>query len=104
VGRKKHIPQRTCVACRQIRDKRELVRVVRTQHGLVAVDETGKKSGRGAYVCGSAPCWREALERGSLNRALKMTLTVEQKDELRKFIKSLPEECVSGKVESVASI
>jgi len=99
-----HIPQRTCVACRQIRNKRELVRVVRTPAGRVEVDETGKKSGRGAYLCRLAPCWRKALEKDALKRALKMTLTVEQKDELRRLIKSLPEECVSGKVEPVASI
>ena len=101
---RKHIPQRTCIACRQVKDKRELVRVVRTPERLVEVDETGKKSGRGAYLCRSAPCWRKALEKDALNRALKMSLTVEQKDELRKFIKSLPEERVTGKAESVVSL
>ena len=101
---RKHIPQRTCIACRQVKDKRELVRVVRTPERFVEVDETGKKSGRGAYLCRSAPCWRKVLEKDALNRALKMSLTVEQKDELRKFIKSLPEECVTGKAESVVSL
>jgi predicted RNA-binding protein YlxR (DUF448 family) len=104
VGRKKHVPQRTCVACRQIKNKRELVRVVRAPEGLAEVDETGKKSGRGAYVCRSASCWRKALEKDALNRALKMTLTVEHKDELRKSIESLPEECATGEAEAVASI
>jgi len=102
VGRK-HIPQRTCITCRQVKDKRELVRVVRMAEGCVDVDETGKKSGRGAYLCRSAPCWRQALEKDALNRALKMSLTIEQKAELRKFVTSLPEEDVSGKIETVSS-
>ena len=101
---RKHIPQRTCIACRQVKDKRELVRVVRVPEGCVEIDDTGKKSGRGAYLCRSAPCWRQALEKDALNRSLKMSLTVEQKDELRKFIKSLPEERVTGKAESVSSL
>jgi predicted RNA-binding protein YlxR (DUF448 family) len=104
VGRKKHVPQRTCVACRQIRNKRELVRVVRAPDGLAEIDETGKKSGRGAYLCRSASCWRKALEKDALSRVLKMTLTVEHKNELRKFIESLPEECDTGEAEAVAFI
>src|ERR671916_796064 len=47
----RHIPERTCVACRSPRPKRELVRVVRAPDGTVTVDDTGKKSGRGAYLC-----------------------------------------------------
>ena len=103
MGRKKHVPQRTCVACRQIRNKREIVRVVRAPDGLAEIDETGKKSGRGAYLCRSASCWRKALEKDALSGDLKMTLTVEHKNELRKFIESLPEECDTGEAEAVAS-
>lgn len=89
--KRKHVPQRTCVACRQVRNKRELVRVVRTPELRVEIDETGKKSGRGAYLCRTAACWRLALERGTLGRALNIGLTSEQVSELRRFMASLPE-------------
>ena len=70
--RPRHVPQRTCVACRQGKAKRDLVRVVRTTSGAVHIDPTGKQSGRGAYVCLSPACWRQALDRGVLPRALKI--------------------------------
>jgi uncharacterized protein len=70
--RPRHVPQRTCVACRQGKAKRELVRVVRTTSGAVRVDPTGKQSGRGAYLCQSPDCWSSALHRGVLPRALKL--------------------------------
>jgi len=75
--KRKHIPQRTCIACRSKRPKRELVRIVRTPTGDVAVDETGKKSGRGAYLCPARECWHRALSEGLLSRALRVSLTQE---------------------------
>ena len=71
-SRPRHIPQRTCVACRQTGAKRQLVRVVRAPDGSVSIDPTGKKSGRGAYLCDSPECWQAALRRGALSRALKL--------------------------------
>jgi uncharacterized protein len=71
-SRPRHVPQRTCVACRQTSAKRQLVRVVRGVDGSVAIDPTGKRSGRGAYLCDSAECWQAALKRGILVRALKI--------------------------------
>jgi len=68
-----------------------LVRVVRTPELRVEIDETGKKSGRGAYVCRTAACWRLALDKGALGRALNTSLTSGQVDELRRFMASLPE-------------
>ncbi len=73
--RRKHIPQRTCVACRTSRPKRELVRVVRTPEGNVVVDETGKRNGRGAYLCPTRACWETAMSRGLLNQALRTNVT-----------------------------
>lgn len=70
VGRVRPLPTRTCVACRTARPKRALVRVVRTPEGSVVVDPTGKRSGRGAYLCPSLDCLRLAERRGSLARAL----------------------------------
>ena len=66
--RQKHIPQRTCIACKQVRPKRELIRVVRTPEGHVELDPTSKKSGRGAYVCARRSCWDIALHKGKLER------------------------------------
>jgi len=89
--RKRHTPQRTCVGCRTVRPKRELVRVVRLAQGGVTVDETGKKSGRGAYLCRSEKCWEDALDRGRLEYALKVRLTTEEKASLRAFVARLCE-------------
>ena len=71
-GRGKHVPQRTCVVCRTVHDKRELVRLVRTPEGLLVVDKTGKQSGRGAYLCRQRSCWEAALKGRQLAKALKM--------------------------------
>ena len=67
----RHIPQRTCVACRSERPKREMVRIVRAPDGAVGVDLTGKRSGRGAYLCLQPGCWQTALKRHALDKALK---------------------------------
>ncbi len=82
---KKHIPQRTCVACRTLCPKRELVRVVRTPEGDVIVDETGKRNGRGAYLCPRDTCWEKALTKGLLNRALRTNLTADVKAQLTEY-------------------
>jgi predicted RNA-binding protein YlxR (DUF448 family) len=68
--RPKHVPQRTCVACRQVNAKRGLTRIVRTPLGTVEIDETGKKAGRGAYLCRTRDCWDNALKKKSLEYAL----------------------------------
>lgn len=71
-------PQRTCVACRTAGGKRGLLRVVRLPEGAgVAVDPTGKASGRGAYVCPTPECVELALKRKSLERSLKAPLADE---------------------------
>ncbi len=70
----RHVPQRLCVACRQMRPKRDLVRVVRTPARDVRVDPTGKASGRGAYVCPSAECAQVAVQEGRLEHALEVSI------------------------------
>jgi predicted RNA-binding protein YlxR (DUF448 family) len=77
MARKKHKPQRTCIACREARNKRDLIRVVRTPTGNIVVDPTGKANGRGAYLCRNSECWQTGLERGRLAKALKATITPE---------------------------
>ena len=64
-------PRRTCVACRQVRDKRELVRLVRRAEGSVVIDERGQAAGRGAYVCRDAGCAARLLKGGRLSQAFR---------------------------------
>ncbi len=89
--RQKHVPLRTCVVCRQVRGKRELVRVVRTPAGNVQVDLTGKLAGRGAYLCRAQACWGPALKGNRLSAALKAPLTGEDAEALAAFAATLPE-------------
>jgi predicted RNA-binding protein YlxR (DUF448 family) len=94
--RRKHVPQRTCVACRKVRPKRELVRVVRTPEGDVIVDEVGKRNGRGAYLCRNQGCWELALSKRQLAAALKATLTGDVKARLRLYMARLPLASTTG--------
>ena len=68
---KKKIPVRQCLGCNEHRPKPELLRVVRDPEGQVTLDFTGKKSGRGAYICKNVACLRMAQKRRSLSRALE---------------------------------
>jgi hypothetical protein len=68
------VPLRTCVGCRETAAKRGLVRLVRTPEGTVEIDETGKKAGRGAYLCRRFECWQEALKKERLAKALRVRL------------------------------
>ena len=86
---KKHIPQRTCVACREVNEKRSLIRLVRTPDG-VAIDMTGRMPGRGAYLHDSKECWEKALKRGVLARSLKTELSQENMEMLQAFMDKLP--------------
>ena len=87
--RVKHVPQRTCVGCRQVLAKRTLIRVVRTAEG-VRVDLTGKAAGRGAYLHNQRSCWERGLK-GALAHALKTELTDQDRDHLRALMATLPE-------------
>lgn len=79
----KKIPQRTCLGCKSVKPKKELVRVVRTPVGEVVVDSTGKKSGRGAYTCPSLDCLNLVLKGSILEKALEINLSDEAKQRLR---------------------
>ena len=86
--RQKHQPERTCIGCREVKHKRELIRVVRTPEGRVIVDPTGKANGRGAYLCKDGDCWQKSLNRGQLARALKLTLSQEEMIMLDSLLKA----------------
>lgn len=83
------VPQRTCIACRTTSAKREFVRLVRTPAGHVEVDPTGKKAGRGAYLCTTAACWELALKKDRLSAALKTRLLPEDAALLRQHLDNL---------------
>jgi len=83
------VPQRTCIGCRSVRPKRELVRIVRTPDGTVEIDPTGKKSGRGAYVCPDAVCLDKAMKSKVLAAALHMQIPEDVVERLRKGLEDL---------------
>lgn len=86
----RHVPQRTCVGCRTVRPKRELVRVVRTPAGDVTVDPTGKLSGRGAYVCPDLRCLDLALQGKRLERALQQPIPPDVQRRMAEMLAGAP--------------
>jgi len=88
--RKRRIPVRTCVGCRQTLAKRELMRVVRTPDGI-RFDPTGKANGRGAYIHNARACWEKAMK-GSLANALHASISEADQKHLQAIMDSLPEE------------
>lgn len=87
--RPRRLPQRTCVACGAVTAKRELIRVIRTPEGAVQADATGKRPGRGAYLCPKQQCWELAIAKGRLGRSLKVSVTASDAEALRSFASSL---------------
>ena len=85
----KNVPQRTCVACRQVKPKWELVRIVRTPQGTIEIDPRGKRAGRGAYLCRERGCWDTGLKKKRLEYVLKVAMLPEQRSELLEFSKTL---------------
>jgi len=73
-AKRKHLHQRTCIACRQIKEKKALIRLVRAKNGVAEVDISGKKPGRGAYLCPQKTCWELALRKNRLDYALRTKL------------------------------
>lgn len=65
------VPSRICVGCREAKEKRSMVRIVKTTQNEICLDETGKKNGRGAYICKSVECLQRALQTKGLERSLK---------------------------------
>lgn len=70
----KKIPIRTCIGCNEAKPKKELIRIVKTTEGEVMLDNTGKKNGRGAYICSSIECLEKAIKTKRLSRAFEMPI------------------------------
>lgn len=90
------VPQRTCVACRRIKAKKELVRLVRTRGGDIEIDVAGKKEGRGAYICPELECWEKALKGKQLEHTLRCNLTQDNREQLMRSGKDLLKELASA--------
>lgn len=81
------IPLRKCIGCNQMKDKRELVRIVKNKDGDISVDLTGKANGRGAYICKSEECLKKARKASRLERAFSSQISTDVYDKLQKEIK-----------------
>jgi predicted RNA-binding protein YlxR (DUF448 family) len=79
-----------CIVCRSHDAKRQLFRIVRTPEGLIEPDATGRRNGRGAYLCAQASCWEKALTGGALARALNREIDTETRETLRRYATTLP--------------
>jgi predicted RNA-binding protein YlxR (DUF448 family) len=101
VQRIKHVPQRTCVGCREVLPKRKMVRIVRTADG-VQIDPTGKLPGRGAYLHDRRECWERGLK-GALAHALKTSLTQDDRARLEEFMNTLHADAEAENVGLVSS-
>ncbi|HBP38361.1 MAG TPA: DUF448 domain-containing protein [Clostridiales bacterium] len=86
----KKIPQRMCVACRTMKPKRELIRLVASQDGEIALDPTGKKPGRGAYVCRNRHCLGQSIRGRKLDKGLKTRVSEEMIQLLIHQMEALP--------------
>lgn len=81
---KKKIPMRKCVGCGEMKMKKELMRILRTENGEFVIDAEGKKNGRGAYICRSAECFRKAVRNKGLERSFKQEIPQDVYDRLEK--------------------
>lgn len=81
---KKHVPLRMCSGCGEMKPKRELVRIVRSNDGTISLDPTGKKAGRGAYICNDVECLKKAQKAKRLERSFSSQIPEEVYHELEK--------------------
>lgn len=82
-------PIRTCIGCGETREKRELIRVLRTPEGEFTVDATGRKNGRGAYICRKTECLEKAIRNHGLERSFKMAIPEQVTEILREELRQL---------------
>ena len=80
----KKVPMRQCVGCGEMKNKREMIRVIKTSENEIILDATGKKNGRGAYLCISRECLKKARKNKGLERSFKMSIPNEVYDSLEK--------------------
>ncbi len=85
----KKVPQRQCIGCGEMKNKRDLIRVLKTSDGQITIDATGRKNGRGAYLCPSMDCFKKAVKGKGLERSFKMAIPKEVYESLEKEMEQL---------------
>ena len=88
----KKVPMRKCVGCQEMKSKKEMIRVIRTQEGEFLLDATGKKNGRGAYICPDMECLKKAIKSKGLERSFKQSIPKEVYETLEKEMSQLESE------------
>ena len=88
----KKIPQRQCIGCREMKNKKDLIRILKTDTEGIIIDVTGKKNGRGAYICRSGECLEKAIRNHGIERSLKTGILPEIYDSLKKEIEKIESE------------
>lgn len=86
---KNKIPQRQCTGCREMKSKKELLRVLLTPEGSITLDVTGRQNGRGAYLCRSMECLQKARKNHGLERSLKTAIPAEVYEQLQEELASI---------------
>ena len=81
----RHVPERSCAACDHKLPKRDLIRIVKTPEGAVTVDPNSRSAGRGAYLCRQPDCWHRGIEKGGLERSLRLEISAQDKASLLDF-------------------
>ena len=85
----KKVPLRQCIGCGEMKSKKEMIRILRTPEGEFTLDATGRKNGRGAYVCLSQECLEKAVKSRGLERSLKMAVPAEVYEDLKKELANI---------------
>ena len=89
MGAKNKTPLRQCTGCREMKSRKEMIRVLKTPENEIVLDATGRKNGRGAYVCLSQECLEKAVKSRGLERSLKMAVPAEVYEDLKKELSNI---------------
>ena len=89
MGQVKKVPVRKCIGCQEMKNKKELIRIVRNDEGEFSIDTTGKKAGRGAYICPNVECFEKARKSKGLERSFKAAVPAEVYDKLREELEQI---------------
>ena len=92
MGQVRKVPMRKCIGCQEMKNKKEMMRILKTTDNAVVLDTTGKKNGRGAYICFSKECFGKAVKSKALERSLKMNIPQEVYESLKKEIDAIEAE------------
>lgn len=92
MGQVRKVPMRKCIGCQEMKNKKEMMRILKTTDDEIVLDTTGKKNGRGAYICFSRECFGKAVKSKALERSLKMSIPQEVYESLKKEIDAIETE------------